>query len=97
MVEHYALGRRARRLVFDTVPDLWPELAERIRGSARLEVSLDGVEAADSAALALLLEGLALARRQGCVLQYTDLPAGLLDLARMSNVAHLLTGEEGAS
>ncbi len=97
MAERLELGRICPRLDFDTVPRVWPELAGRIRTAAFLDVSLAGVEHADSAALALLLEGVELARRQGCELRYTDLPEALLALARMSNVETLLlSGSDSA-
>ncbi len=94
MAERLELGRFGGRLDFDTVPGLWPELAARIASSRALEVSLEGVTHANSAALALLLEGLELAAREGCRLRYLDLPEALLELARVSNVEPFLLGEE---
>ncbi len=88
-------SRLSGRLDFETVPRLWPELAQRIRAADELEVSLAGVKEADSAALALLIEGLALARRTGCRLRYRDIPGPLLALARLSHVEALLTGGNG--
>jgi len=49
-------------------------------------------EKANSAALALLLEGLELARKSGCTLEYSNIPRELLELARVSNVEALLVG-----
>lgn len=88
------LGELARHLDFSTVPDLWPELARRIASARELEVSLRGVTRANSAGLALLLEGIELANRKSCRLRYRDIPADLLALARMSNVEALLLGEQ---
>ncbi len=92
MAETLALADLAKRLDFSTVPEVWPRLAERIDQSQALQVSLAGVEQANSAALALLLEGLDHARSRGCQLRYQDIPQSLLELARMSDVEPLLTG-----
>ena len=83
-------------LDFSTVPQVWPALARRIRQSKRLTVSLAGVEKANSAALALLLEGLELARNSGCTLEYSDIPRELLELARVSNVEAIIVGGQAA-
>ncbi len=96
MADTFALGRLSDTLDFATVPDLWPVLAERIGRSPSLRVSLEGVKKTNSAALALLLEGLELAARRGCRLSYVDLPEELLELARVSNVEEILVGREGA-
>lgn len=92
MAEAAGRSRLSGTLDFVSVPRVWPSLERRIRSSRRLVVSLAGVEEANSAALALLLEGLALARRTGCELGYTDIPEELLELARVSNVEELITG-----
>jgi len=80
-------------LDFERVPRLWPELARQIEAHSDLVVSLAEVERADSAALALLLEGLDLARRKGHRLRYQAIPEALLQLARMSHVDLLLQGD----
>ncbi len=77
-------------LDFSTVPDLWPQLRQQIEQHTRLRVSLAAVKQANSAALALLLEGLELAQHRGCALRYEQIPEELLALARVSNVAELL-------
>ncbi len=87
----FLLGELSDTLDFVTVPQLWPVLAQRIRSSRELRVSLAGVKQANSAALALLLEGLELASRSGCRLRYVELPEPLLELARVSNVERILT------
>ena len=86
-------SRLSGRLDFETVPRIWPELARRIRAADELEISLGGVKEADSAALAMLVEGLALARRSGCRLRYRDIPESLMALARLSHVEGLLGRE----
>ena len=54
------------------------------------EIECSGVTASDSAGLAVLLEWLGAARRAGKRLRYTQLPAGLLALSRISEVETLL-------
>jgi len=93
MAEKLVRSRLSGTLDFESVPRVWPSLAEKIRASRRLEVSLEGVEKSNSAALALLLQGLELARRSGCELRYKEIPPPLLALARMSNVERLLLGQ----
>ena len=53
-------------------------------------VDLGGVERANSAALALLLEWVAQARRGRRRIRFEGVPAGLLEIAKVSNVADLL-------
>ena len=97
MAEAVARSRLSGILDFSTVPDVWPSLARKIGQSRRLSVSLAGVEKANSAALALLLEGLELARKSGCELEYRDIPRELLELARVSNVEAILRDARAAS
>ncbi|AHF02716.1 sulfate transporter [Marichromatium purpuratum 984] len=58
--------------------------------SASVEVDLDGVRAANSAGLALLLEWLDLARARGVALSYANLPDSLRRIAAFSNILELL-------
>ena len=53
-------------------------------------VDLGGVERANSAALALLLEWVDQARRARRRLRFRGVPAGVLEIAKVSNVADLL-------
>ncbi len=55
-----------------------------------LELDLAGVERADSAALALLLEWMRQGRACGYTIRYRNLPAQLLDIARASDLEELL-------
>jgi phospholipid transport system transporter-binding protein len=97
MADEVARSQLSGVLDFASVPEVWAALARRIRQSRRLVVSLAGVEKANSAALALLLEGLELARDSGCELEYREIPGELLELARVSNVEALLLGGQAAS
>ena len=56
-----------------------------------LEIDCSGITTCDSAGLAVLLEWLGTARRAGRNLRYTQLPAGLAALARISEVEEFLT------
>jgi len=56
----------------------------------RLEMDCQGVTATDSAGLAVLLDWLAVARSHGHSLRYLHLPAGLIALARISEVNEML-------
>jgi phospholipid transport system transporter-binding protein len=77
-------------LDFTTVPEVWPALERALTGAAELTVSLAGVERANSAALALLIEARDLAQRSGCSLRLVDLPDELLDLAGVSQCETLI-------
>jgi phospholipid transport system transporter-binding protein len=55
-----------------------------------LEVDCGGITASDSAGLAVLLDWLGAMKRAGRALRYTHLPAGLVALARISEVEELL-------
>ena len=57
---------------------------------AILQVDMSGVEKADSAGLALLLEWKALAADRGARIDYTDVPDSLVAIARTSEVSDLL-------
>ncbi len=56
----------------------------------RLELDCAAVTAADSAGLAVLVDWLAWARRSGRSLQLRNLPAKLVDIARISELDELL-------
>jgi phospholipid transport system transporter-binding protein len=59
--------------------------------SARaLEVDCSGITASDSAGLTVLLDWLALAKKEGRSLRFLNLPQGLLAIARISEVDELL-------
>jgi phospholipid transport system transporter-binding protein len=59
-------------------------------GARACEVDCAGVTASDSAGLTVLLDWLALAKRDGRSLRYGSLPDGLLAIARISGVEELL-------
>ncbi|MCB1803168.1 MAG: STAS domain-containing protein [Gammaproteobacteria bacterium] len=86
--------RLAGELDFSSVPDVWPSLDRALRDRAAVNLSLDGVERANSAGLVMLLEALDVARERGCQLRLDAVPDELLDLARMSNCEALLAGNQ---
>jgi phospholipid transport system transporter-binding protein len=77
-------------LDFDSVAALVGEGARLLAGPGPLDVDLSGVRESNSAALALLLEWLALARRRKLKLRFHHLPDSLARLAAVSNVSGLL-------
>ena len=80
----------AGELTFTTVPQVWPAL-ERVLGRGQpVSLSLGRIGHANSAGLVLLLEALDVARRAGSTLSLIDIPAELLDLARMSSCEDLI-------
>lgn len=84
-------------LDFSSVPQAWEELRPLIVPGGQLNLSLERVKHVNSAALALLLQGMDLARATGCDLQYLRLPDKLVSLAEMSNVDTLLGVKQVAS
>jgi phospholipid transport system transporter-binding protein len=77
----FATARRARE-----------EGAEKFRGCAAraCEVDCSGINASDSAGLTVLLDWIALAKRDGRSLKYVNLPEGLLAIARISDLEDFL-------
>lgn len=59
-------------------------------GTRSCEVDCSGITNSDSAGLSVLLEWLALAKRDGRSLRYLKLPEGLIALAKISEVEELL-------
>jgi phospholipid transport system transporter-binding protein len=78
-------------LVFATAPGVL-EAARRLfqGGSGELVFDLSEVARTDSAGLAVLLEWLDAGRASGVGVSFRNLPAALLDIARLSNAEALL-------
>jgi phospholipid transport system transporter-binding protein len=55
-----------------------------------LEVDCAGITHSDSAGLAVLLDWLAVVKREGRPLRFVNLPAGLMAVARISGVEEML-------
>ena len=79
----------AGELSFATVPGLLAESGELFEGSSTFVVDLEGVQRADSAGLALLLEWLKRCRKREQDLFFRNLPPSLTDIARVSNLEEL--------
>jgi phospholipid transport system transporter-binding protein len=80
-------------LDFARVPDIW-EISHRAldAGGGDLSIDLGGVTRVDSAALALVVEWLAVAAARGRVLRIVGAPDKLMALARISEIEGLLAG-----
>lgn len=59
-------------------------------GARACEVDCSGISASDSAGLTVLLDWLALAKRDQRSLRYLNLPEGLLAIAKISEIDELL-------
>lgn len=88
MDEHTTLQGR---LDFDTVPILWKSLQQQIRKTPHLTLDLSQVEYADSAALVLLLQAQEEVNLHSGKLTLQNIPRDLLDLAKLSNIDHILS------
>jgi phospholipid transport system transporter-binding protein len=77
-------------LDFESVVPLVVESRRHFAGNGRLEVDLGGVRAANSAGLALMLEWMDLARRNGVSLRFQNLPESLTRLAAVTNLTGML-------
>jgi phospholipid transport system transporter-binding protein len=77
----FATARRARNAGLQAL---------RSASAPELEIDLSAVSHADSAGLAVLLDWLAVSKRDGRRLRYAGLPAGLLAIAHISGVTELL-------
>jgi phospholipid transport system transporter-binding protein len=79
-------------LSFGTVTALLSEGSEAVAAGRAALIDLAGVTASDSAGLALLIEWLSIAKAAGRAVRYENVPAQLLQLARLSDAEGLLTG-----
>lgn len=80
-------------LSFETVPSVLAESAQyaaRADLPERLTIDFSGITAVDSSAVALLLEWRRQALARGKRLDFINLPANLLALARLYGVADLI-------
>ncbi len=77
-------------LGFETVKALLVSSQASFQESSQLEIDLAGITHGDSAGLALLIEWLRIAERDGKVLRYVGIPEQLRSLARISDVEDVL-------
>ena len=90
-VQHDDRSRVTGVLHFATVTALLQRGTEAIGAGHAAVMDLAGVSDSDSAGLALLIEWLSIAKAAGRSLRYENIPAQLLQLARLSEVEELLT------
>jgi len=82
-------------MTFDSVTDLWRQSPEMFSDQTVLNIDLVDVTHTDSAGLALLVEWLSEASRQGARVELLNLPAQMLALATVANLDQLLAGKQG--
>ncbi len=82
-------------MTFDCVTDLWQRSADMFAGQAVVQIDLAQVTHTDSAGLALLVEWLREASRQGVRMELLNLPAQMLALASAANLEQVLAGTRG--
>jgi len=77
-----------------TTPALLSESRERFAAEKTIDVDFAPVTESDSAGLALLIEWMRIARRQGQKLRFSNVPPQVAALARISEVEDLLATAE---
>ena len=78
-----------------TVTSLLKQSVDRFfQDASPVLVDLAGVSEGDSAGLALLIEWLRMARQKGQAIRFTNIPAQINALARISEVDELLTAND---
>jgi phospholipid transport system transporter-binding protein len=82
--------------MFDQVTGLLTDGETAFGSQAEIDVDLAGVQRADSAGLALLLEWALTARAAGRTVRYRNMPAALASLAGISEVSTLLGSPDGS-
>lgn len=80
----------AGQLDFDTVVSLWNDSLPLIKNRQKLDFNFSQVSSADSAALALLIEWLKYAKRENKSISFQDIPAQLMAIASVADIADLL-------
>ena len=77
-------------LSFDTVPALSAQSASLFHGCPALEIDLGGIERADSAGLALLIEWVRRARALEQQIRLVNIPEQMRDIVRVSGLDKVL-------
>ena len=83
------IWRLRGELSFASVPEVLRKSGDLFANDGDLTLDLQGVDAADSAGLALLLEWLAMSQQRKQRLRLRNLPKGLQDIAEVSNLGAL--------
>jgi phospholipid transport system transporter-binding protein len=79
-------------MTFDSVTDLWRQSLKLFTDEKVFQVDLAHVTHTDSAGLALLVEWLREASRNGARIEFLNLPSQMLALAGAANLEQFLTG-----
>lgn len=82
-------------MTFDSVTDLWRQSMDMFSGETVLQIDLAQVTHTDSAGLALLVEWMREASRQGARIEFLHLPAQMLALAEAANFEQALAEKRG--
>lgn len=82
--------RLAGELGFETVPAIWAEANAVFEPFGEIEVDLQAITRADSAAVALLLAWTRRARSRGKVIRFRGVPAAMLTIIELSDLDGLL-------
>ena len=82
-------------MTFESVTELWRQSENMFADNTVVEIDLAKVTRTDSAGLALLIEWMRGASRQGGRIDFLNLPNQMLELARVSNLEHLLVDTRG--
>ena len=90
LMEENGVALLSGELDFSSTPPLLLALKSLINKGSITRISLKNVESSNSAALAMLVEVKAMAKKHGQTVHIVDLPKGLSDLANMSNSLALL-------
>lgn len=83
-------------LDFASVPALHQHATGLFEGCPKIDLDLSGVRRANSAGLALLIEWQGRARRAGLPFSLANLPPGLVNLARISELDQVLPLDRAA-
>ena len=77
-------------LDFTTANGALESVQELIESNPKLEINLAGVTQSNSAGLALMIEWLAVARRENHIVTFSDIPVALQQLADVCQVDSLI-------
>ncbi len=77
-------------LDFTTARQTLAELSDHIHQNAELAVDLSGIRNSNSAGLAVVIESLAIAERQGHKIEFENIPEPLIQLSNVCQVNSLI-------
>ena len=95
-LQHLEAGRFAviGDMNFSTVDQLLDESSKLFNYDENLEIDLVGVQRADSAGLALIIEWMKLARRSGAEIRLLNMPEQMRAISRTSELDEVLSMHE---